>query len=146
MDADPFDPPAELSPALRPVWSRWLWLVAGWAALGLGTVGVFLPVIPTTPFVLVAAWCFSKGSHRMHRWLLEHRWFGSTVRSWEEHGVIPLRAKLLSTAIMIPLVGYMALFSSAPAWTVFIAVPLVLVGVAFVWSKPSRPGNPPRGR
>jgi uncharacterized membrane protein YbaN (DUF454 family) len=146
MDAEPLDPPADLPTAPHPVWSRWLWLVGGWAALGLGTVGVFLPVIPTTPFVLVAAWCFSRGSQRMHRWLLEHRWFGSTVRSWEEHGVIPLRAKLLSTGIMIPLVGYMALFSRAPTWTVFIAVPLVLVGVAFVWSKPSRPGAPPRGR
>ena len=119
--------------------ARWLWLIGGWIALGLGTIGIFLPVLPTTPFVLVAAWCFSKGSREMHRWLLEHRWFGPTVRSWEEHGVIPLRAKLVSTAVMVPLVGYMALFSDAPGWAVLIAVPLALYGLWFIWSKPSRP-------
>lgn len=131
--------PTDPHEAPPPVRARWLWLIGGWIALGLGTVGIFLPVLPTTPFVLVAAWCFSKGSREMHQWLLEHRWFGSTVRSWEAHGVIPLRAKLLSTAVMVPLVGYMALFSAAPAWAVLIAVPLALFGLGFIWSKPSRP-------
>ena len=146
MDADPLDPPADPPQVPRPLRGRWLWLIGGWVALGLGTVGVFLPVIPTTPFVLVAAWCFSRGSREMHRWLLEHRWFGSTVRSWEDHGVIPLRAKLISTGVMVPLVAYMALFSAAPGWAVLIAVLLALFGLGFIWLKPSRPAARGPGR
>lgn len=96
-------------------------------------------MIPTTPFILVAAWCFSKGSDRMHRWLLEHRRFGPMVRDWERHGVIRTRAKALATVVIVPLVGYMALFTGAPRWTVVVTVFLALLGLGFVWSRPSRP-------
>ena len=127
------------TPPHLPTRARWAWLTGGWLALGLGTVGIFLPVIPTTPFILVAAWCFSKGSERMHRWLLEHRRFGPMVRDWENHGVIRMRAKVLATAMMVPLVGYMVLFTDAPTWTKVVTVALALVGLGFIWSKPSRP-------
>lgn len=103
-------------------------------------IGVFLPVIPTTPFVLLAAWCFSKGSKRLHRRLLEHPRFGPMVRDWEGHGVIRLRGKLLSTFVMLPLVAWMAAFTDAPGWTKWATVLLAVVGLAFVWSRPSRPG------
>lgn len=133
-------PDAEPPRTLPPARVRWTWLIAGWAALALGTVGIFLPLIPTTPFILVAAWCFSKGSKRMHRWLLEHRRFGPMVRDWERYGVIRLRAKLLATAVIVPLVGYMAIFTDAPTWTVVVTILLALSGLGFVWSRPSRPG------
>lgn len=133
-------PDAEPPRTLPPARVRWTWLIAGWAALALGTVGIFLPLIPTTPFILVAAWCFSKGSKRMHRWLLEHRRFGPIVRDWERYGVIRLRAKLLATAVIVPLVGYMAIFTDAPTWTVVVTILLALSGLGFVWSRPSRPG------
>lgn len=133
-------PDAEPPRTLPPARVRWTWLIAGWAALALGTVGIFLPLIPTTPFILVAAWCFSKGSKRMHRWLLEHRRFGPMVRDWERYGVIRLRAKLLATAVIVPLVGYMAIFTDAPTWTVTVTILLALSGLGFVWSRPSRPG------
>lgn len=128
---------------LPPARVRWAWLIAGWTALALGTVGVFLPLIPTTPFILVAAWCFSKGSERMHRWLLEHRRFGPMVRDWERYGVIRLRAKVLATAVIVPLVGYMALFTDAPTWTVVVTILLALSGLGFVWSRASRPPRRP---
>jgi uncharacterized protein len=119
--------------------TRWLWIAAGWAALGLGIIGAFLPVIPTTPLVLVAAWCFSKGSKRLHRRLLEDPRFGPLVRDWERHRVIRLRAKLLATAMIVPLVGYMVLFSAAPGWTKWVTVLLVVWGLTFIWTKPSSP-------
>lgn len=134
-------PDAEPPRTLPPARVRWAWLIAGWAALALGTVGIFLPLIPTTPFILVAAWCFSKGSERMHRWLLEHRRFGPMVRDWERHGVIRLRAKVLATGMIVPLVGYMALFTEAPGWTVVVTILLASCGLAFIWSKPSRPAT-----
>ena len=69
----------------RPVWWRALWLSAGLVALLLGVVGIFLPLLPTTPFVLLAAACFSRGSTRCERWLLSHRTFGPMVRDWRRH-------------------------------------------------------------
>lgn len=119
--------------------TRWLWIAGGWAALALGIVGAFLPVIPTTPLVLVAAWCFSKGSKRLHQWLLEHRRFGPMIRDWEQHHVIRLRAKILATATIVPLVGYTILFSSAPGWAKVLTVVLVVWGLGFIWTKPSEP-------
>jgi len=119
--------------------ARWAWLAGGWVALALGTAGVFLPVLPTTPFVLVAAWCFSKGSKQMHRRLLQHPRFGPMVRDWERDGVIRTRAKLLSTGMIVPLVGYMVLFTDAPTWTKALTVLLSLFGLGFIWTRPSRP-------
>ncbi|MDZ7778683.1 MAG: YbaN family protein [Gemmatimonadota bacterium] len=119
--------------------TRWAWIAGGWAALGLGIVGAFLPVIPTTPLVLVAAWCFSKGSKRLHTRLLEHPRFGPMIRDWERHHVIRLRAKILATATIVPLVGYMILFSAAPRWTKGLTVVLVVWGLTFIWTKPTKP-------
>lgn len=84
----------------RPTWWRALWLAAGLAALALGVVGVFLPLLPTTPFVLLAAACFSRGSTRCERWLLGHRVFGPMVRDWRRHRAIPRRARQLAFVMM----------------------------------------------
>ncbi|MEX2473182.1 MAG: YbaN family protein [Gemmatimonadota bacterium] len=118
---------------------RGLWIVSGWLALALAVVGAFLPVIPTTPLVLVAAWCFSKGSERLHDWLLENRRFGPIVRDWERHRVIRTRAKVLATAMIVPLVGWMVLGSDAPTWTKAVTLALVAWGLVFIWTKPGAP-------
>jgi uncharacterized protein len=79
---------------------RWLWLLAGALSLLLGVIGIVVPLLPTTPFVLLAAACFSRGSERWERWLLAHRHFGPMVRDWREHRAVPLRAKQLATVMM----------------------------------------------
>ena len=117
--------------------TKWIYLSAGWGFIALGVVGIFLPVLPTTPFILLAAWCFSKGSERLHHWLLTHPRFGPMVRDWEESRVIRLRAKLLATAMIVPLTSYMLLFTDAPGWTKLTAAALVLWGLLFIWTKPS---------
>jgi uncharacterized membrane protein YbaN (DUF454 family) len=76
--------------------------------LAAGIVGIFLPLLPTTPFVLLAAYCFSRGSARCERWLLEHPRFGPMVRDWRLHRAIPLRAKQAAIVMMA--------FGSAWAW------------------------------
>jgi uncharacterized membrane protein YbaN (DUF454 family) len=83
---------------------RWLLLVTGFAFVGLAVLGVVLPVLPTTPFLLVAAACFARSSPRFYGWLLSNRIFGPLIRNWRETRSIPLRAKITAIA-MITLVG-----------------------------------------
>ena len=84
----------------RPVWWRALWLSAGLVALLLGVVGIFLPLLPTTPFVLLAAFCFSRGSARVEAWLLAHPRFGPAIADWRSRRAIPLRVKQLAWTMM----------------------------------------------
>ena len=79
---------------------RTLWLAAGVASLALGIVGIVLPLLPTVPFVILAAYCFSRGSRRWEQWLLDHPKLGPIVRDWREHHAVPLRAKQLATGMM----------------------------------------------
>ena len=91
-------------------WQRWIWLLCGVIAMGTGVVGIVLPVLPTTPFVLLAAYCFSRGSARYEQWLLAHPRFGPMVRDWRANRAVPLRAKQLASVMM--------LLSSVVAWWV----------------------------
>lgn len=79
---------------------RIIWLIVGGSALGLGTLGIFLPILPTVPFYLLAAFSFSKSSDRLHNWLLDHKIFGPDIRSWNENRIIHRRAKLMASAGM----------------------------------------------
>jgi len=94
----------------RPLWQRVLWAGAGTVALVLGIVGIFVPLLPTTPFILLAAFCFSRGSTRVERWLLDHPRFGPMVRDWRARRAVPLRAKQFATLMMA--------FGSVWAWWV----------------------------
>ncbi|MFV8811654.1 DUF454 family protein [Yersinia enterocolitica] len=73
--------------------SRWLLIALGWLAVVLATLGVVLPLLPTTPFLLLAAWCFARSSPRFHHWLLYRSWFGSYIRTWQQHRALPPGAK-----------------------------------------------------
>lgn len=80
-------------PSTRSAFARALWMLAGWISLILGLIGVVLPLLPTTPFILLAAFCFQKGSDRLHRWLTEHPRFGPLIDDWRTRGAIPRKAK-----------------------------------------------------
>lgn len=81
-------------------WRRLPWLIAGALALALGVLGIFLPLLPTTPFVLLAAFCFARGSARCEAWLLGHPRFGPMVRDWRTYRAVPLRAKQAAWLMM----------------------------------------------
>ena len=88
--------------------------LVGCLALALGVLGIFLPLLPTTPFLLLASWCFARGSSRLHHWLLSHRVFGDYLRNFEAGRGIPLRAKIVATVLLwSSLLMAMARFDSA---------------------------------
>jgi uncharacterized protein len=85
--------------------SRWCLWSGGCLALSLGVVGVFLPLVPTTPFLLLASYCFVRVSPRAHRWLLTHRWFGPYLQDWEQYRGVRRSVKWLATATVLTVVG-----------------------------------------
>lgn len=84
----------------RQIWLRWLLIGAGWMLIGIGIIGIFVPVLPTTVFMIAALWAFSRSSRRFQRWLWLHPTFGPPVRDWHHYGVIPIRGKVLAVIVM----------------------------------------------
>jgi uncharacterized membrane protein YbaN (DUF454 family) len=114
-----------------------LFLVLGWVFVGLAALGVVLPVVPTTPFLLLAAACFARSSPRFHRWLLESRLFGPTIRRWQESRTISRRVKLYAITLLFLVGGSSAVFFLRHLWA-RIALVTLMVGVsAWILSVPS---------
>ncbi|VAW61645.1 Inner membrane protein YbaN [hydrothermal vent metagenome] len=121
---------------------RAVYFSLGWLFFFIGAVGVILPVLPTTPFMILALWAFSKSSERFHRWLYHHRLFGPPLQQWDKYGVIPLPAKIMSVSFMSISFLYMLVFSPVSFWLKLMIAALMLYGAWFVLSKPSSPpGN-----
>lgn len=116
---------------------RAFYLVLGLGFVGLGFVGAFLPVLPTTPFLILAAACFARSSRRLEAWLMDHSRFGPLLVAWRDRGAIPMRAKWAS---LIGCAAGFAIFwfGSDPAWWLAALVAgLMLFGVTFVFSRPT---------
>lgn len=80
---------------------RVLLIILGWICVVLATLGVVLPLLPTTPFLLLAGWCFARSSPRFHHWLLHRSWFGSYLRHWQQHRALPKGAKPKAVALIL---------------------------------------------
>ncbi|MEZ5796542.1 MAG: YbaN family protein [Paracoccaceae bacterium] len=117
---------------------RALWLVLGLLFLALGLVGAVLPVLPTTPFLLVAAAAFAKSSPRLHDWLLRHPLFGPPIRNWQENGAISTGAKRLALGTMA-VVFTLSLWLGLPVMALAAQAGLMAVGAGFILSRPSGP-------
>jgi len=87
-----------------------IFVIAGTISLGLGALGVFLPVLPTTPFLLLSAAFYYKGSERMHRWLLNNRLFGNYIKNYKEGRGIALKAKAITLCLLWTTICYSAFF------------------------------------
>jgi uncharacterized protein len=117
---------------------RALLLAAGTLFLLLGLIGIFLPVLPTTPFVLLAAACYARASKRFHDRLLANRTFGPMIHEWEQHRSIPYRTKLTAIALMsVTLTASIVLFVEE-TWLKAVLAGIGLVVAAWLYSRPSR--------
>lgn len=110
----------------------------GLVALLLGLIGIPLPLLPTTPFLLLAAFCFSQSSERLHDWLMSHPRLSPPIKDWQRHGAISRKGKVLAAiAMLAALVGSIAF--GAPAGAVIMQI-VVLIGVSlFIFTRPSPP-------
>jgi uncharacterized membrane protein YbaN (DUF454 family) len=123
---------------------RAAYVVLGCVFVGLGVIGAFLPVMPTTVFLIGALWAFSMSSKRLETWLLEHKRFGPRLVAWRAHRVIPLRVKVFAWSSMAVSLGIMAI-ARAPWWAIASAAAVMLVGVVYIARCPSHviEPNPP---
>ncbi len=102
----------------------------------LGVVGVFVPVLPTTPFMLLALWAFSLSSQRLHAYVWHHPRFGQAVRDWKTYGIVPRKAKLSAVSVMAVSAVFLVFFSNAPLWAVMVAVVTMVSAAVWLWRRP----------
>lgn len=117
---------------------RLAYFVLGWFFFGLGVLGAVLPVLPTTPFMLLAAWGFSRSSPRFEHWLLAHRWFGPSIVRWRTHRVVPARVKVVSYTTMLVTFS-LSLASGRLSWWALVGqAALMAYGAWFLARLPSK--------
>ena len=120
--------------------ARLTWLIVGLLALALGAIGIALPLLPTTPFILLAAFAFAQSSEKLHQWLLDHNVFGPLIDNWQQHGAISRRTKVVSVISMIAVLAISLAMAAPP---VVIIAQLVVLGAAalFILSRPLPPAE-----
>lgn len=116
---------------------RQLFLLGGLCSLGLGIVGAFLPILPTTPFILLSAYCFSRSSPRWHRWICASPWFGPILREWESQRGVRLSVKFLATILVLVALGASMLLRGSTSPVTLILGLSASIGMLVVWKLPT---------
>ncbi|MGB0670942.1 MAG: YbaN family protein [Rhodospirillales bacterium] len=123
----------------RYCWGRYAFFGLGWACVALGMIGVFVPGMPTTVFLIVALWAFSRSSERFQLWLWNHPRFGPSLRQWHEHRVIPVRAKIAAVTTMTLSLVITSLWL-ADGWQLPGLMAVIMIPVAaYIVTRRSRP-------
>lgn len=120
-----------------------LLIAIGCLSVLLGVAGIFLPLLPTVPFLLLASACFARSSDRLHRWLLHHPWFGSYLRDFEQGKGMPLKAKVYSTVLLWASLIFSVFKVRHPALQVMLAAIGVAVSI-YLWRFVPTYSLPPR--
>lgn len=120
---------------------RVLYLACGMFFLAVGFVGVFVPLLPTTPFVLLATFFFSKSSERMHRWLIHHPQLGPPIREWQQYRVIRPRAKWLASSMITLVMSPTLIFGSFPLVLKLLMAATGVGVILLICSYPSQPAH-----
>jgi len=127
-------PPETISVVVRQAtgFRRWLFVGAGLLFVAIGVLGAILPVLPTTPWILLAGACFARSSPRLHRWLQRSPYFGHILSDWEMHRGIRWRVKAFAVCMVVTVIGLTAALGRAPDWAKWGAVGLGSVGIATI--------------
>ena len=122
---------------------RWLWFAGGWVAVGVGSIGIVVPGLPTTVFFIIAAACFSRSSPRFEQWVLSRPGVGPMVRDYRAGLGMPRRAKIAAIASITVVCGLSALVARSRPWLSLVIIAAGAVGVAWiVWRVPTKPERP----
>ena len=114
---------------------RGLWFLAGVVSVAIGAVGIFVPLLPTVPLMLLAAFCFARSSQRAHDWLMNHKTFGPPIHDWNKSGAIRRPAKIAAT-VAVALGVLISILLQVPLYA-FAMQLVVLAGVLFfIWTRP----------
>ena len=116
---------------------RILFLALGWLFVALGIIGAVLPVMPTTPFLLLAVACFARSSPRLEAWLMNHPKFGPSLRDWREKGAISLKAKIMAVSLMASSYAIFWFGTSPPFWRAVLVATLMIGPAIFMLTRPS---------
>lgn len=117
---------------------RHLWTAAGLLSFALGVIGAVLPLLPTVPLMLLAAFCFARGSESFHRWLVHHPRFGPAIRDWQAHGAISRRAK--GAAVLAIALAFLAsLLLGVPGRALAIQAAVLAGVLLFILTRPDGP-------
>ncbi|PBJ81576.1 hypothetical protein CMZ84_15410 [Lysobacteraceae bacterium NML93-0399] len=124
---------------------RWAWWLLAYVSLGLGIIGIVVPGMPTTVFVLIAAWAAARGSDRLHHWLLTHPRFGPSIRDWQAHGAVSRRGKWLATVTMAAcaaiLLALMLLIPAHRWWMTALPITCMTIVAIWLWLRPEPPAQ-----
>ncbi len=112
---------------VKSLFLRWVLISSGWISIVCGVIGIFLPIMPTVPFLLLAAACFAKSSERFHNWLMEHNHLGPLLHDYLKGAGIPFRAKLMALSMIWVSFPVSALLFAKALW---LKILLVVVAVA----------------
>lgn len=112
--------------------AMYLLTAAGFLLLSLGFIGIFLPVLPTTPFVLLAAGCFAKSSPKLHQWLHNSKLFGDTLQRWEQNRCVSPKTKITAVSMIVIFGGSSLAFAVPAGWPQIATGALLLVGLTVV--------------
>ena len=118
---------------------RYGFLLFAWLNVALGVIGVIIPGMPTTVFLIIAAWAFSKSSERFHKWLWNHPRFGESIQSWHNHRVIPKSAKIFATSMMLMSFIYITFFVADDWILPFFLALIMLPGGIYIFTCKSVP-------
>ena len=118
---------------------RLAYLALGFSSLGLGILGAFLPLLPTTCFILLAAWAFARSSERWHQALRNHARFGATVRLWEDHRCIPRRAKQIAVAAIAATFALSIFLLRQSTLLVVLLLLIMTALMVFIWTRAEPP-------
>jgi len=121
--------------------ARWMLITAGLLCVGLGAIGIILPGLPTTPFLLLAAYCFARSSEHFHSWLLDHRWFGNYVRNFEEGRGMTRPAKATTLLVMWLSFGVTIIFFVPVLWGEIGMVLMATVVSIYILRLPTPPAR-----